>query len=252
MSCRNVLVIFFVAIFFAGLTTNGQAANSFRMAVPQELIDSGFLKYLLPRFSLKTSVRVELVAPGSASEAQIDAGVDGTPVFVGLDETWVLKVDETSAQAVRFAEWITGDIGRRTIDGFPVEGGVSFAAADALAKEVASEIISGDSARGEKLAVLHCGRCHVVNSATRMSAIGSSPSFAIMRGFTDWKARFEGFFALNPHPSFTIIEDVTEPFAETLPPAIVPVEMNLVDLDAIMAFVSRIKPADLGAPLQYQ
>jgi hypothetical protein len=32
----------------------------------------------------------------------------------------------------------------------------------------------------------------------------------------------------------------------------VPVEMTLEDLEAILAFVSRIPPADLGAPIQYQ
>jgi hypothetical protein len=73
-----------------------------------------------------------------------------------------------------------------------------------------------------------------------------------MRGFSNWRARFAGFFAINPHPSFTIIEDVTEPFDQTRPPPIVPLEMTLDDLDAILAFVSRIAPADLGAPLQYQ
>ncbi len=252
MCCRKLYFVFFALIFFSGLTVEGKAAGTLRLAVPQELIESGFLKYLLPRFSLKTSTRIELVGVDAEADAQISEQLAGTPVFVGLGKTWILKVDEDNPKAVRFFEWLTGEIGRRTIDGFPEKDGVSFAAAAAIAKPVESDVISGDAAKGERLAVLHCGRCHIVNAATRMSGIGSSPSFAIMRSFADWQARFEGFFSLNPHPSFTIIEDVTEPFDETLPPSIVPVEMTLGELDAIMAFVSRIQPADLGAPLQYQ
>jgi hypothetical protein len=73
-----------------------------------------------------------------------------------------------------------------------------------------------------------------------------------MRSFTDWRARFEAFFALNPHPSFTQVDGVTEPFDISRPSPIAPVEITLDELDAILAFVSRIPPADLGAPIQYQ
>ncbi|QDG75916.1 cytochrome c [Labrenzia sp. PHM005] len=252
MCCRLFLLALIGVGLIVGSPARAIAAGSFQLSVPQDLRDSGFLKYLLPRFSLKTNTRIELVDAGTPADADLSDGADGTPVFEGLGKVWVLAVKVDAPGVVRFEEWLTGDVGRRTIDGFPAKNGVSFAAAAARAVEVDPGLIAGDAGRGEKLAVLHCGRCHRVNAAKRISGIGSTPSFAIMRSFADWQARFEGFFAINPHPSFTVIKDVTEPFDETRPPAIVPVEMTMGELDAIMAFVSRIPPADLGAPLKVQ
>ena len=68
----------------------------------------------------------------------------------------------------------------------------------------------------------------------------------------NWDTRFETFHLLNPHPSFTQIENVTEPFDPTLPPPIVPLTMTLDDLDAILAYVAGLEAADLGAPIQSQ
>ena len=85
-----------------------------------------------------------------------------------------------------------------------------------------------------------------------MNAIGSTPSFALLRTFEDWDYRFQAFFALKPHPAFTQVAEITEPFPEDVPSPIVPVEITLDDLDAILAFVATIAPADLGAPLQSQ
>ena len=92
----------------------------------------------------------------------------------------------------------------------------------------------------------------MVNEKTRMTTIGSTPSFALMRSFPDWDSRFEGFYALNPHPSFTIVAEVTGPFDETRPPPIAPLELSLEDIEAILAFVRTIEPADLGSPLKVQ
>ena len=66
-----------------------------------------------------------------------------------------------------------------------------------------------DYAPGEKLTLLHCGRCHVVSERNRFGGIGSTPSFAALRGAADWEERFRAFYALNPHPAFTQIPDVT-------------------------------------------
>jgi len=250
---RKYLLVVLVGFLAAGSVSRADAAGSFSLSVPQDLEDSGFLKYLLPRFSLKTGTRIELVGPDSTAEARISDSSPGMPVFEGLGKIWALEIIDPSAPgAARFKDWLTGEVGRRTINSFPAGEGLSFVSVAAQPQDQGTETIAGDTAKGERLAILHCGRCHRINPDTRMLGIGSSPSFAVMRSFSDWKARFEGFFALNPHPSFTIIEDVTEAFDETRPPSIVPVTMSLSDLDAIMAFVSRIPPADLGAPLQYQ
>jgi hypothetical protein len=254
VGCRLILAL--AAWLFAGLLAPDPGiaqSRSFRLSAPDALVETGFLKYLLPRFSLKTGVRISLVGDGEAAEAILSAKKDGTPVFSGLGRTWTLMVPDTGNEhAVRFSAWLTGDIGRRTVDDFEADGEQIFTASLARQEDAGPVVLSGDAAEGEKLAVLHCGRCHRVNDATRLSSIGSTPSFAVMRSFSDWQMRFEAFFALNPHPSFTIVEGVTEPFDITRPPPIVPLVLTLDDLEAILAFVSRIEPADLGAPIQYQ
>ncbi|WP_269585796.1 hypothetical protein [Roseibium sp. Sym1] len=231
----------------------GQAqSRSFRLSAPDTLVASGFLKHLLPRFSLKTQVRIELVGTGEA-DARLSTEGRGTPVFAGADATWVLVTLTPGNEHVdRFEDWITSEVGRKTIGAFKPGGKALFTAAVARQADDETVVLEGNVVEGEKLAVRHCGRCHMVNEATRLTTIGSSPSFAVMRSFTDWQARFEAFFALNPHPAFTLIDGVTEPFDASRPSPIVPLEMTLDELDAILAFVSRIPPADLGAPIQYQ
>lgn len=239
-------------ILGAAMVPGKAETRSFRLSAPEELVATGFLKYLLPRFSLKTSIRIELVADSGEADAGFSAVDEGTPVFSGLDKTWVLKVaDAGNEHVARFRDWLTGDIGRNTIDAFQAEGKAVFTAALEQPEETGPVVISGDVVEGERLSVRHCGRCHMVNEETRMTTIGSTPSFAVMRSFADWQRRFEGFFVLNPHPAFTMIEGVTEPFDITRPPPIVPLQLTLDDLDAIMAFVSQVPPADLGAPIQY-
>lgn len=85
-----------------------------------------------------------------------------------------------------------------------------------------------------------------------MNDIGSTPSFFVLKVFDDWEDRFLAFYALRPHGSFTQISDVTDPFPKNLPPAIMPVEMTLAELDDIVAYVATLKAADLGAPLIHQ
>jgi len=254
VGCRLIfaIAIWLMACMVAPERGTAQS-RSFRLGAPDALAETGFLKYLLPRFSLKTGIRIELVGEGEAAEVVLSATRDGTAVFSGLGRTWTLKVEDAgNDHAMRFRNWLTGDIGRRTIDSFEADGEQLFTASIAEEKDTGPVVLSGNAAEGEKLAVLHCGRCHSVNEATRLTTIGSTPSFAVMRGFSDWQVRFEAFFVLNPHPSFTIIDGVTEPFDITRPPPIVPLQLTLDELEAILAFVSRIEPADLGAPIQYQ
>ncbi|MEP3429873.1 MAG: hypothetical protein ABJN98_14400 [Roseibium sp.] len=246
--------MFLLSVSLSGIAGSVKAEErSFRLSAPNELAASGFLKYLLPRFSLKTGVRIVVVSEDEVAEAKLLTTSDGVLVFSGLDQKWSLETTDAGNEHVtRFTDWITGKVGRKTIDGYSGKDGARFVAADAEQTRVAAVVIQGDIVKGEALSVLHCGRCHIVNERTRRSSIGSTPSFAVMRGFKDWQRRFEGFFTLNPHPSFTIIKDVTAPFDPSRPSPIVPLEMTIEDLDEILAFVSRIPPADLGAPIQYQ
>ncbi|MBT8409910.1 MAG: hypothetical protein KJN93_09815 [Alphaproteobacteria bacterium] len=238
-----------VAIAMVLLACGGAVAQdrTFRLVAPAELSETGFLKYLLPRFSLKTGIRITVVAPGDDADAAF--GDNGVPVFEGLGTLWHYE-HTPNPHTDRFAEWLTSDIGRDTIGSFESGGAVTFAAYVAAPKEKRAVAPTGDVVAGEANSMLHCGRCHVVSEKNRMNAIGSTPSFSLLRTFPDWQNRFEAFYVLKPHPAFTQIAEVTEPFHESRPSPIVPIELTLDELDAILAFVATIEPADLGAPIQ--
>lgn len=232
------------------------------LAAPQALADSGLLGYLLPRFSLKTGIRIQ-VQPDAPSadviltrDATIGAGGAERKTRRAFheaagDAVWRIAGDGAAdSHATRFADWLLSDVGQRTIDSF--QGGAVYVASANAAEVVEAAPLEGDAVRGEKLSLALCGRCHVVGEANRMKGIGSTPSFGALRSIGDWQYRFEAFYALNPHPSFTQVKDVTPPFDARLPSPIAPVEMTLDDLDAILAYVSAIEPMDLGAPVKAQ
>ena len=109
---------------------------------------------------------------------------------------------------------------------------------------------AADYAPGEKLTLYHCGRCHVVNEKNRYGGIGSTPSFGALRTLDDWEVRFDAFFTLPPHPAFTQVEGVTEPFPINRPSPIHPLELTLDDLETIKNFARTIPPKDLGAEIR--
>ncbi len=244
---HRILVFILAVLLFPG--TLGAQEKSFRLSAPETLVETGFLKHLLPRFSLKTGVRITVVAPGDDAEAAI--GAEGTPVFRDQGMLWHYSF-EPGPHTDRFADWILSDVGKRTIEAFQPEGTPMFSADVSVERAVVEVTFDGDAAMGETLALAHCGRCHVVNEKNKMNGIGSTPSFGLLRTFADWDNRFQSFFALNPHPSFTQIPDVTQPFSEERPPPIEPLRLTLTDLEAILAFVSAMEPANLGAPIQSQ
>lgn len=245
MKTRILGAVMGVFVASAGLAQDADL----RLAVPEALEQSGFMQFLVPRFSLKTSVRITRVAEGIPAQMQL--GDVGTPVFDGMGRSWALAHDGDE-RAARFLDWLTSDIGMRTIDSFAGAEGIVFTAAIAAAEVEEEIVLDGDAALGEVLSLDMCGRCHVISDKNRMKGMGATPSFALMRTFDDWQTRFATFHMLKPHGSFTQIEGVTEPFDPASPPPIVPVRMTLDDLDAILAYVAGIPPADLGAPLQFQ
>ncbi|WP_246162238.1 hypothetical protein [Roseovarius faecimaris] len=237
---RKLKVIAAMLVFaLPGIATAQDKALT--LAVPEALVETGLLKHILPRFSLKTGIRITLAE--DAAEATL--GTQGMAVFRQGEVIWHLSHGE-DADAQTFADWLTSDVGKRTVEGFAPEG-VALFSADVAVEEVVTEVVlTGDAVLGEEVSLRQCGRCHVVGEKNRMSAIGSTPSFALMRTFPDWLARFEGFYLLKPHPAFTQIPGVTDPFPENLPSPIAPIEVTLDELQAITAFVSAIAPADLG------
>ena len=101
-------------------------------------------------------------------------------------------------------------------------------------------------APGEKLTLLHCGRCHVINQRNRMGGIGSTPSFGALKSLADWREKFEGFWFEPPHKAVIQIAGVTEPFHPERPPPIAPVELTEAEVEEILRFVETIKAKDLG------
>ncbi|RLJ59922.1 hypothetical protein BCF46_0112 [Litoreibacter meonggei] len=221
--------------------------KAFTLQTPDALVETGFMKHLLPRFSLKTGIRI--TTSTEVGDAAFGAG--GTAVFRQGDTLWHL--DKTAGPYTdAFHDWLLSDVGKRTIEAFAPDGDALFSADIGVAVEVQAVAVTGDAALGERVSLTRCGRCHVVNETNRMNAIGSTPSFGLMRNFPDWQERFETFFLLKPHPAFTQVADVTEPFAAHLPSPIAPIEVTLQEIEAITAYVASIAPADLGAPIQSQ
>lgn len=215
----------------------------FTLDVDPALIEAGLMKHLLPRFSLKTGVKIEIVE----ADADLVLGAAGTPAVAQGETVWALS-ETSDPDAQRFADWLVSATGIRTIESFG--NGFGVPAQQVVAR--AEVPITGDLALGEKAALQHCGRCHVVNESNRMNAIGSTPSFGLMRNFDDWDLRFSTFWELKPHGAFTQIEGVTAEFDPERPSPITPIVLTPQEVDAIVAYVASIKPANLGAPIQSQ
>lgn len=224
------------------------AQDALGLAAPAAVVDSGVLKHILPRFSLKTGVRVVHDPDGVM---QLADAPPGTPVFQGGGVIYYLRTGDDARQH-RFRDWMSSEIGKRAIEGFQPDGTAPYNTQVEQAAQDVAPVFSGDAVRGATLSLTHCGRCHVVGDANRMKGLGSTPSFAVLRSLNDWEDRFAQFYVLRPHGTFTQIADITAPFPDHLPPPIFPVQITLDDLEAIMAFVAITEPADLGAPLVAQ
>ena len=227
--------------------------KSFQMSADAELVENGALKYLLPRFSLKTGVKVEIVDVGG--DARLAADNEGRGVFqsaAGVIFRLSAAEGEAKVFVDRFRDWLTSDIGQRAIQKITVDGANPYGPLDAKAIVEVEIEIEGDAVLGEEIAHRRCGRCHVISKKNRFGGIGSTPSFGAMKTLPEWEARFQTFWTANPHPAFTQIEDVTEPFDPQRPSPIAPLELTQDELEALLAYVMTIKPKDLGGDLILQ
>ncbi len=245
----RILIFAFLAVL---APAQGMANDRLvKLYAPAALVETGLLKYALPRFSLKTQVRVEIVE--DMGSADVGIGPTGKPLFEGIGQRWHLDVQRTDHKGTkRFVDWLNSDVGKRTVLGFAPNGTALFSVPSEAPVETVAVGFDGDAGAGHDVARRTCRRCHAVDVASRGSGIGSTPSFAILRSLQDWEERFSAFFVLPPHPSFTQIEDITEPFPINRPSPIVPIELTLDDLEALLAYVSELEQADLGAPLVHQ
>ena len=98
---------------------------------------------------------------------------------------------------------------------------------------------AGSAEDGRKIAVQHCSRCHVVPDYNPNGGIGSTPSFRLLSELEDGMERFETFYTRRPHPSFVRVPGIEPP--TKLPTSLEPVEINLDDIDDIIAYAKRLR-----------
>ena len=96
-------------------------------------------------------------------------------------------------------------------------------------------------AKGREIVRQHCSRCHVVPNMNPYGGIGSTPSFAAMKWLADWEQRFEVFYTLPPHPALVKIAGVSEERSESLPAFIAEIELQIDDIEAILAFARTLE-----------
>ncbi|HSG96083.1 MAG TPA: hypothetical protein VLA28_11220 [Afifellaceae bacterium] len=94
--------------------------------------------------------------------------------------------------------------------------------------------------KGEKLARLHCARCHVVADGNAFSGIGSTPSFRLLvNALDDWRERFETFHTRRPHPAIVRFEGIS-PLSDD-PPTTRTVDLKLDDIPALVAYAASLQ-----------
>ncbi len=229
------------------------APREVRLFAAPELVETGVLRYALPRFKLKTQIRVVLVADRSMAEVILaqQAPEDVAPLFTGPGGSYAAwPVGTPEAPVKRFLDWLASEIGLRTLTSYQRDGLQVVFPVEARPDQVETSLPQGDVVAGRSLAYRNCGRCHVIGADNRMQGIESTPSFALLRVLPDWQARFATYYRRIPHPAFTQIDGLTEPFDAMLPSPIAPLALTLDEFNAILAFVARVDPADLGAPLE--
>ncbi len=219
-----------------------------RLYAAPELVETGLLAYVLPRFKLKTQIRVTLVG-WEAAEVFLAPREGAAALIRGPGGEYAVWAEAETQAAQRLRAWLGSEIGLRTLTAYRRDGAQVVFVVEAAEAVPEPALPEGDIAAGRALALRNCGRCHVVGEENRMQGIESTPSFAVLRALADWQARFATYYQRAPHPAFTQIEGLTEPFHALLPPPIEPLALSVEEFNAIIAFVARIAPADLGAPL---
>lgn len=276
---RGVLAIVVIILGLARPEAAAAQARTMVLVADDRLAASGLLAYLVPRFALKTGIRVEVRALDAADLADggpvagADAMIAATAQASALHESGAASLvravfhTEDAAEggafsvalladaaepdhAARFVDWLTSEIGQRAVVAFASETGIAYRPGAIEIAAPQAVLPEGDVDEGEKLAHFHCGRCHVVSERNRFGGIGSTPSFAALRAIPDWEGKFLNFWSANPHPSFTQVVGLTEAFDPDRPPHIAPIEISDADLAAIVAFAASIEPKNLGADVQ--
>lgn len=230
-------------LLFTSLPVRADEVRSFTLFAAPEIVESGLLDYILPRFTLKTGRRVNIA--DTNEDARLAVGV-GQQVMTRGDVSFGLELKTDNPAAQLFVDWLMSEIGHTALEAFVPVSGPGFE--PFVLEDAQAEItFEGDAALGREVAEIHCARCHRVAPEGRGIGIGSTPSFAALKALPDWAERFSAFYALNPHPSFLRVTGISPDFAPAHPPPIVPVEITQDELEHLLAYTASLPAADLGA-----
>jgi mono/diheme cytochrome c family protein len=250
------LLVYVVAAFALKLPGAHAQEADLRLIVPDHLVENGLTQHLLPRFRFKTRIRVEAVAEGEKGDASLlPNATSGVAVLSSADgEAYFLTSlsddAELQEKVGKLLDWLRSTPGRAAIEGFKPDGKQLFTpGARKVVKQVEIEI-EGDADLGSKLALQHCGRCHVIDSRNPFGGIGSTPSFGALKTLPKWPDSFAAFWTINPHPAFTQIEGITEPFDPARPSPIAPIVMTIEEVEAVASFVAKLPVKDLGGAVE--
>jgi hypothetical protein len=232
-----------------GLNSAFALSLSHETVIPSELV-----QYVVPRFSLKTRIRfdqvessgdIQLVTERPETGAEVLKLVSGETVYI----TAVGGAVESSDYRA-FVDWLVSEPGRATIADFELDGrqiAIPTAADEAAPIEM---VIVGNIDHGRELSSDHCRRCHKVDRADKYAGIDNAPSFHAMRSFDDWYIRFSRFYAVSPHKALISVEGSGIEKNRALI-TIAPIDLQMDDINDIVAFVNSLTPLDLGKPIQF-
>lgn len=98
---------------------------------------------------------------------------------------------------------------------------------------------AGDSEKGQRIAIKHCSRCHVVGDHNPYGGIGSTPSFQLLAKRHDYLERFQTFYERRPHPVYVRVPGV--PKWTEIPSHVAEFEVQVEDIENIIAFVETLR-----------
>ena len=113
------LILTTIAVMFPTMSTAQTVDNpkQVRVFADPEFIESGLFKYLAPRFTLKTQVRLILEEQSDAQVAIVVA--TGRPIAQRGDVIWAVQlIDDEHRGAERFVDWLQGEVAQNTILAF--------------------------------------------------------------------------------------------------------------------------------------
>jgi len=229
-----------------------QAANSEGILVhfPEELKMIEFDKHLLPRFKFKTQIAIKNSDEEDSHDVLIGIIEKGQPIFSDLNgflyRLEIITLDEDKRKkAEKFMTWLTSPSGIAVIEDFSIDDTPIFKGIKHQKEEKIVMNFAGNITSGLSLSQVHCKRCHVVDN-NAFAGIDSSPSFHALRSIKNWEEKFRAFWTVSPHLSVISITDIYEAGSSRSPVTMVPIELNLSEVEDILAYVASIKPKELG------